>query len=101
MEPSGYTSPGEFHIEGDATAASYHFALAAVTAGRVTVENIGSSSIQAEALGFPQLLARMGCLVEQSERSTTVEGCPLLCAISSPIDMALITDCFMTLAVVL
>jgi 5-enolpyruvylshikimate-3-phosphate synthase len=33
VEPTGYVSPPEYVVEGDATAASYHLALAAVSGG--------------------------------------------------------------------
>jgi len=63
----------EYAIEPDATAASYFFAAAAVSGGRVTVEGLGQASCQGD-LNFVRLLERMGCLVEEAKHRTTVVG---------------------------
>lgn len=63
----------EYQVEPDATAASYFFAAAAVTGGRVTIDGLGASSCQGD-LGFVRVLERMGCIVEQELHSTTVRG---------------------------
>jgi 3-phosphoshikimate 1-carboxyvinyltransferase len=86
----------EYAIEPDASAASYFFALAAITGGTVTVEGLGSSSMQGD-MDFVQVLAHMGCKVEIGERHTTVIGGPLR---GLDIDMNAISDTVMTLAVV-
>jgi len=64
---------GVHRIEGDATAASYFWAAAAVTGGRVEVANVGTSSHQGDAR-FVDVLERMGCRVERSEEAITVSG---------------------------
>jgi 3-phosphoshikimate 1-carboxyvinyltransferase len=72
--PGGQTyAATQYGVEPDATGASYFLAAAALTGGRVTVEGLGRESCQGDA-SFVEVLARMGCRVEQAERSTTVWG---------------------------
>ncbi len=70
--PQAY-APATIEIEPDATAASYFFAAAAVTGGRVTVPGLGCGSVQGD-LAFLDVLRDMGCVVEQSPDATTVIG---------------------------
>ena len=59
-------------IEPDASNASYFLAAAAVVPGsRVTVEGLGSNSVQGD-MRFCELLGRMGCEVDQKLEQTTV-----------------------------
>lgn len=85
-----------YPIEPDASAASYWFAAAAITGRRITIENLGSSSVQGD-LAFIDILEHMGCRVERSQRGTTVQG-QLLRGVD--VDMNAISDTVMTLAVV-
>jgi 3-phosphoshikimate 1-carboxyvinyltransferase len=85
-----------YSIEPDASAASYFFALAAITGGTVTVEGLGSKSVQGD-LGFVDVLEHMGCRVERSSHATTVTGGPLR---GVDVDMNAISDTVMTLGVV-
>ena len=85
-----------YPIEPDASAASYFFALAAITGGTVTVEGLGSSSIQGD-VDFVTVLEHMGCTVERGRDRITVTGGPLR---SVDVDMNAISDTVMTLAVV-
>jgi len=85
-----------FPIEPDASAASYFFALAAITGGTVTVEGLGSASIQGD-MGFVDILEHMGCRVEREPARTTVTGGPLRAV---DVDMNAVSDTVMTLAVV-
>ena len=66
----------EIAIEGDASSASYLFAAAAITGGRVTVTGIPPDSRQGD-LRLLDLLAAMGCRVERSATGLTVEGAVL------------------------
>jgi len=84
-----------YAIEPDASAASYFFALAAVTGGTVTVEGLGTHSVQGD-LGFVDVLEHMGCRVERSAHATTVTGGPLR---GVDVDMNAISDTVMTLGV--
>ncbi|HYH12259.1 MAG TPA: 3-phosphoshikimate 1-carboxyvinyltransferase [Thermomicrobiales bacterium] len=75
-----FTVPGgqryiarEYAIEPDASAASYFFAVAAITGGTVTIEGLGSSALQGD-LQFVRVLEQMGCSVEMTDTATTVTG---------------------------
>jgi 3-phosphoshikimate 1-carboxyvinyltransferase len=63
----------EYLIEPDASNASYFFAIAAVTGGRVQVNWLGYGSKQGD-LGFVSVLEAMGCRVEMTSNQTIVEG---------------------------
>lgn len=92
----GHYMGREYAIEPDASAASYFFALAAITGGKVTVEGLGKGSLQGD-LDFVQVLAHMGCQAELTDTKTTVFGGPLK---GVDVDMNAISDTVMTLAVV-
>ena len=96
VKPSSY-SGRPFAIEPDASAASYFFAAAAVTGGTVTVEGLGTRSVQGD-MGFVDVLEFMGCTVEKTADSTTVTGPSRLRGVD--VDMNAISDTVMTLAVV-
>ncbi|WP_165071479.1 3-phosphoshikimate 1-carboxyvinyltransferase [Paludisphaera rhizosphaerae] len=95
LKPGRYDGRN-YPIEPDASAASYFFALAAITGGSVTVEGLGSSSVQGD-MQFVDVLEHMGCKVERESHRTTVTGGPLR---SVDVDMNAISDTVMTLAVV-
>lgn len=84
-------------IEPDASAASYFFAAAAVTGGRVRVEGLGRSARQGD-LRFVDILARMGVDVARGDDWTEVRGGAPLVGVD--VDMADISDTAQTLAVV-
>lgn len=92
----GHYMGREYAIEPDASAASYFFALAAITGGKVAVEGLGKGSLQGD-LDFVQVLDHMGCRAETKESRTTVIGGPLK---GVDVDMNAISDTVMTLAVV-
>ena len=69
----GKYEPCEWRIEPDASSASYFFAAAAVTGGRVLVEGLNRSSLQGD-VAFLDVLERMGCTITESEEGTAVEG---------------------------
>ncbi|MEW4570245.1 3-phosphoshikimate 1-carboxyvinyltransferase [Tautonia sp. JC769] len=96
VEPAPY-SARTYAIEPDASAASYFFAAAAITGGSITVEGLGTESIQGD-VGFVDLLEHMGCTVERSKSSITVTGNGPLVGID--VDMNAISDTVMTLAAV-
>ncbi len=85
----------DFAIEPDASAASYFFALAAITGGTITVEGLGTSSIQGD-MAFVDVLEHMGCTVVREPTRTTVIGGRLRAV---DVDMNAISDTVMTLAV--
>ena len=95
--PTGVYRSREYQIEGDASSASYFWAAAAVTGGRVTVTNVPSPSLQGDT-ALLEMLARMGCGVEDSGRGVTVTGPARLNGIE--VDMGDCPDVAPTLAVV-
>ncbi len=94
--PGFRNSPGEYAIEPDASAASYFWAAAAVTGGRVTVLGLTRNSLQGD-VAFVDALEKMGCRVEECESGITVHGRSLR---GIDIDMNAISDTVMTLAAV-
>ena len=95
VRPARYTGR-TYAIEPDASAASYLFAAAALTGSTITVEGLGTDSIQGD-LAFVDLLEHMGCTVVREKDATTVTGGPLR---GIDVDMNAISDTVMTLAVV-
>jgi len=87
--------PREYEIEADASSASYFWAAAALTGGRVTITNLSLESSQGDA-AFPEVLGRMGCAVESTPAGLTVQGGPLK---GVTVDMAAMPDLVPTLAV--
>ena len=72
--PAGQRYQGRaYAVEPDASGASYFFAAAAVTGGRVVVPRLGSSSAQGD-LGLLDVLARMGCEVRVEPDTVAVRG---------------------------
>jgi 3-phosphoshikimate 1-carboxyvinyltransferase len=85
-----------YHIEPDASAASYFFAAAAVTAGTVTVTGLSRNALQGD-VAFVDALEQMGCLVDWQPDHITVTGQALH---GIDIDMNAISDTAQTLAAV-
>jgi 3-phosphoshikimate 1-carboxyvinyltransferase len=86
----------DYSIEPDASAASYFFALAAITGGEITVEGLSQSSLQGD-VKFVDCLAQIGCVVRYEKDSITVVGKPLR---GIDINMNAISDTAQTLAAV-
>ena len=65
-----YTSPGEIHVEGDASSASYFLAAGAISGlsggGPVRVEGVGRASIQGD-VHFAEILERMGAKITMGQ----------------------------------
>ena len=95
--PQGKYHAQQYQVEGDASSASYFWAAAAITGGRVTVANVPSPSLQGDAI-LVNILARMGCTVERSAAGITVTGSKELQGIE--VDMGDCPDVVPTLAVV-
>jgi 3-phosphoshikimate 1-carboxyvinyltransferase len=94
--------PGRYHgrsyaIEPDASAASYFFAAAAITGGRVRIEGLGTRSPQGD-LAFVAALEAMGSRVEMSDGATVLIGPARLTGID--VNMRDFSDTAQTLAVV-
>lgn len=73
VEGSRRYTAREYVIEPDASSASYFFAAAALTGGKVRVDNIGSASAQGD-LKFLHALEEMGCTVTWGETWIEVQG---------------------------
>ncbi len=95
--PQGCYKAQDYRIEGDASNASYFWAAAAVTGGKVTVSNVPVPSLQGDAMLVP-LLGRMGCEVTKEGDGLTVAASRPLSGIT--VDMGGMPDVVPTLAVV-
>ncbi len=96
VAPAAY-KPSTVSIEPDASAASYFFAAAAITGGRVRINGLGHSTTQGD-LRFVEVLQRMGAEVRMTATSTEVRGTGTLTGVN--VDMRNISDTAQTLAVV-
>jgi 3-phosphoshikimate 1-carboxyvinyltransferase len=66
----GYASPGDIHVEGDASSASYFLAAGVISGaaggGPVRVEGVGQASIQGD-VRFTETLERMGAKIAMGD----------------------------------
>jgi 3-phosphoshikimate 1-carboxyvinyltransferase len=96
--PAGRYRPCErYAIESDASAASYFFAAPAVLGGKVRVEAISRRSRQGD-IAFLDVLARMGCAVEDGPDYIEVTGPERLEGVD--VDLRDISDTAQTLAAI-
>ena len=89
--------PRGYNIEPDASNASYFFAAAALTGGRVTVKHLDLDSAQGD-IRFVHILEQMGCQVTVSDTGITVTGPRQLKGVD--VDMRTISDTSLTLAAI-
>ena len=89
--------PRTYNIEPDASNASYFFAAAAITGGRVTVKHLHLDSAQGD-IQFVHVLEQMGCQVTVSDIGITVTGPRQLRGVD--MDMRAISDTSLTLAAI-
>ena len=103
---SKYQSPGEIHVEGDASSASYFIALGAIAAGvkateYIEISGVGADSIQGD-IRFIDAARMMGAQIESTPNSLRISrgksgiGWPLR---AIDLDCNHIPDAAMTLAV--
>jgi 3-phosphoshikimate 1-carboxyvinyltransferase len=97
VESGGYR-PADVTLEADASTATYFLALAAVTAGTVTVTNLGTATRQPD-LRFIDVLERMGCAVVRAPGRVTVQG-PARLTGGLDVDMRPLSDATLTLAAI-
>lgn len=90
-------TPRVYAIEPDASNASYFFAAAALTGGRVRVADIAADSAQGD-IHFVNVLEKMGCTVNRYARGVEVIGPDQLRGID--VDMKAISDTSLTLAAI-
>ena len=95
--PQGCYKGREYRVEGDASGASYFYAAAAVTGGRVGVTNVPVPSLQGDSM-LVALLGRMGCEITKQGAGLSLKGPQTLNGIT--IDMGNMPDVVPTLAVV-
>jgi 3-phosphoshikimate 1-carboxyvinyltransferase len=95
IAPQRYRA-GPYDIEPDASAASYFFAAAAITGGKITVRGLNHYALQGD-VKFVELLEQMGCRTEWGADSVTVHGGSLR---GIDVDMNAISDTAPTLAAV-
>ena len=98
LKPGIYHSREQYIIESDASAASYFFALPAITGGSVTVRNIGRNSIQGD-IQFLDVLQKMGMSITETKDNIRVSN-PGSMFKGIEIDMAHIPDTAQTLAAI-
>lgn len=96
IHPQTYQRTAAYDIEPDASAASYFFAVAAITGGSVTVDGLNQDALQGD-INFIRVLEDMGCNIERNRDSITVHGRPLK---GVDVDMNDISDTAQTLAAV-
>jgi 3-phosphoshikimate 1-carboxyvinyltransferase len=89
----------DYTVEPDATAASYFFAAAAITGGRVRVPGLGRGSAQGD-LGFVDVLRQMGCATHLGEDYAEVIGPAGDGLRGADVDLRGISDTFLTLAAI-
>ncbi|MBU0682218.1 MAG: 3-phosphoshikimate 1-carboxyvinyltransferase [Proteobacteria bacterium] len=70
ISPGAYR-PTTYQVEGDASSASYFFAAAALTGGRIRVKNVPSPSLQGDT-ALVEMLAKMGCSIDYDDGITVV-----------------------------
>jgi 3-phosphoshikimate 1-carboxyvinyltransferase len=90
-------SPGSYAIEPDASAASYFFAAAALTGGRVRVPHLSRNALQGD-VAFVNILEQMGCLLLEGSDFLEITGPTQLRGVT--VDMNEISDTVMTLAAI-
>lgn len=89
--------PRHYNVEPDASNASYFFAAAAVTGGRVRVNNLTKQSCQGDILWL-NVLEQMGCQIHEGDNYTEVIGPKQLQGID--IDMNDMSDLVQTLGAI-
>lgn len=88
-----------YHIEPDASNASYFFAAAVVTGGEVRIEGLGIESLQGD-LDFVYVLEQMGATVHMGDSETIVRGPADGVLQGGEFDMTEISDTAQTLAAI-
>lgn len=96
VEPAVYGTC-DYAVEPDASGASYFFAAAAVTGGRVRVPGLGVGSSQGD-LRFAVVLEEMGCEVEVGDDHVEVRGPERLRGVE--VNMNAFSDTIITLAAI-
>ncbi len=88
-----------YSIEPDASGASYFFAAAAITGGKIRVKNLGKDALQGD-VAFVDILAQMGCDVKKGKHALEVRGPQNGVLRGGSFDMNAVSDTVMTLAAI-
>ena len=96
--PPGAYAGREYDVEPDASTASYFFAAAAATGGRVKVLGLHREGALQGDVAFLDVLECMGCAVADEPDGVAVTGPAALAGLT--VDMGDISDTFMTLAAI-
>ncbi|MYE23387.1 MAG: 3-phosphoshikimate 1-carboxyvinyltransferase [Gammaproteobacteria bacterium] len=94
VPPAQYTG-GDATIEGDASAATYHAALATLHGGTVTLTNLGESTVQGD-YAFIGLCERLGATIRRESDQVRIHGAKSLRPLGN-IDMSNMPDAAPTL----
>lgn len=97
VSPATYAAQ-TYAVEPDASTASYFYAAAAVSGGRVKVTGLHRRSSLQGDMRFIDVLATMGCTVTEEPDGLVVAGPATLAGLT--VDMGDISDTFMTLAAI-
>ena len=97
VSPATYVAR-TYAVEPDASTASYFYAAAAVSSGRVKVAGLHRESSLQGDIRFVDVLAAMGCTVTEGPDGLVVAGPATLAGLT--VDMSDISDTFMTLAAI-
>ena len=92
-------SPQTYAIEPDASGASYFFAAAALTGGKIRIKNLGKDALQGD-VAFVDILAQMGCAVKKGKHFIEVRGPQNGALRGGSFDMNAVSDTVMTLAAI-
>lgn len=92
---TGYTSPGEFLVEGDASSATYFLAAGAISGPGIRINGLGADSIQGD-IAFVDVLRDMGAVVHVAAQHIDVKPGKLR---GIDADLNHIPDAAMTVAV--
>jgi 3-phosphoshikimate 1-carboxyvinyltransferase len=89
----------DYVVEPDASSASYFFAAAAITGGKIRVKNLGKNALQGD-VDFVDILAQMGCTIKKGKNYVEVQGPEGGKLSGGKFDMNAISDTVMTLAAI-
>ncbi len=98
IRPAQYQPQKQYQVEPDASSASYFFAAAALTGGKVCVSGLHADALQGDVRFATETLAAMGCRVQDTPQGLCVEGPPPGELKGIDRDMSAISDTSLTLA---
>ncbi len=100
IAPQPY-QPTSLTVEGDASAASYFAAMATLHGGTITLQNLGTSTLQGD-FQFLKLCERLGAQIDYQAQTTTITGPPggILTPLNETIDMESMPDVAPTLMMI-